>query len=243
MKNLAVISLLLGAASAVTYKSTLSRLGETGNTLASTSANTVRGSPFQLELQLDEGTDYIKFTMATYDVICQWSYMHSGLTEPKKITKELGACDYPTRSITNTLMTLTMPVIEIPHFDKNDTLIFDCYYPEGNPTLKLQKFECPKVEKEEAPSDTSSKFDFRGIWPEPVIGPATPANTKPRKQKNYDIITFASLAGANLALTGSQPCINAALDVADISFYIMALDPSFATMEPYIYLMITQVVA
>lgn len=133
---------------------------------------------------------------------CTWKYRPVEGAAPITLARNLGFCDYPTRTMSSKTVSVTMPIANIPEFDvEGASLIMDCAM--GTTSLRNVTPEC---DKKSSADDTMQKRSF--FFREP--------DDKPNSLINY-IVWGQALV--NLGIQGSAPCITFASDLFDLYYY------------------------
>jgi hypothetical protein len=213
--------------------STLSRLDKEKQVLGVAEFDVAKGKAYELVLPLGKGTEFIQFTMKSYDSSCSWAYMHPETETPIPLTDVLGACDFPIRQITTKQMTTIMPISRIPDFDQADAvLLLSCQ--ASKTTLKKAKYGCSKTQDAAGVAAVDRGFfNFGPYW---WIEGAS--------YSQADLITHASvfwtLTAIDWGFFGSQYCVNLFVDMAEFAYYTWATELSMDIDNPMLWLFLAQ---
>ena len=103
--------------------------------------------------------DYITTTLTSYDMVCDWHYKMNPEAAPRKIASNLGFCDFPTRVMSSSTVSMTMPIANVPEFDlEGASLMIDCQM--GTTKLSAVKPDCDKKATDDDAHKDSSYFSF-----------------------------------------------------------------------------------
>lgn len=173
-------------------------------TIKYVSARPATGAAYSMEIPLSDGVDYITQTITYYDTVCNWSYLAPEATAPRVIAKDLGYCDYPTRKVTSTTMTMTMPIAGIPEFDmEGATLIVDCQMTSTR--FSRTTYDCDRI----ANDDTPVHHKFFDFYDEPKGSAAG------------GLMDWIVLGQSifNVGILGASPCLTSLSDMFDTYYY------------------------